>query len=67
MGIHKDFRCPLLKLLKEAGWKLVRHGDRHDVFQHPEQAVSLTVPRKLDDRHLGNELLKIAGLQQHRL
>jgi predicted RNA binding protein YcfA (HicA-like mRNA interferase family) len=62
-----DFRCPLLKLLKAAGWELVRHGDRHDVFQNPEHPGSLTVPRKLADRNLGNRLLKIAGVRHRKL
>ncbi len=57
------YRHALEELLRNAGWEIAHHG-KHDVFKHPDRPKSLTVPSKLNDRYLGNRLLRIAGIDK---
>ncbi len=47
----------LLKIVKQHGWELYRHGANHDIYTHPEKEGILTIPRH------GNEEIKKGLLQ----
>jgi mRNA interferase HicA len=57
----------LVKLLKDAGWYLARHGDEHDVFKNEDPAGKLSiiqVPRHREIKETtANKILKDAGLK----
>jgi len=35
----------LRKLAEQNGWRLVRHGGNHDIYEHPEKTDSIAIPR----------------------
>lgn len=55
----------LIRLLKEAGFELDRHGSRHDLYRHPETGIKIQVERHNKDIAAGtlNKILKDAGLK----
>lgn len=55
------FYRAITRLLKEAGCELVRKNNGHDIYRGLTGAT-VTVPRKLDDRDVVNEIKRRAGL-----
>lgn len=55
----------LIKQLKEHGWKLVRHGHRHDLYAKPGCKDSIAVQRTKGEVPKGtaNKILKDAGIR----
>lgn len=56
----------LLKLLKEDGWFLHKHGKKHDQYVHPTKENVLIIPRHpSSELKKGTEesILKAAGLK----
>ena len=55
----------LIRMLEEAGWKLVRIESSHHTFKHEGRREILTVPHPKKDLPIGtvNSILKKAGLK----
>ena len=54
-------RRDLIQLLEANGWKLARHGDKHDVWEKGGQRESVPRHREI------NELLAQAIIRRHGL
>lgn len=54
-------RRDLIRLLEANGWKLARHGDRHDVWQKGKELEPIPRHREI------NELLAQAIIRRHGL
>ena len=55
-----------VKILKEDGWYLLRHGKKHDIYVHPTKEGSVIIPRHpATELRKGTELsiLTSAGLK----
>lgn len=55
----------VIRILKQDGWYLHRHGANHDVYKHPTKGNSLIIPRHgAKELKKGTEksILKSAGL-----
>ncbi|MCT3662583.1 hypothetical protein CMU81_02585 [Elizabethkingia anophelis] len=55
-----------VKILKEDGWFLLRHGKKHDIYAHPTKEGPVIVPRHPStELKKGTELsiFKTAGLK----
>jgi predicted RNA binding protein YcfA (HicA-like mRNA interferase family) len=51
----------LVEALEEAGYSLARRSSSHYIFKAPDRP-SVTIPEKLDDRHLARKIAKAAGV-----
>jgi len=52
-------RKDLLKKLADAGCVLIRHGNRHDIYQNPATGKKQPIPRHTEiDEHLAKHILK---------
>ena len=47
----------LRKLAELNGWRLVRHGGRHDIYRHPEKSTPLIIERH-HSQEIGAGLMK---------
>lgn len=56
-----DYRSELLTALAQAKCEVVRRG-KHDIYKNPKNNKTITVPRKVGNRHLANTVLKQAGI-----
>jgi mRNA interferase HicA len=45
-------RIDLIRLLKEMGCVLIRHGGKHDWYQNPDTKISQPVPRHREIKNL---------------
>ena len=53
-------RRDLVKKIEEAGALFIRHGGRHDWYQHPETKICQPVPRHNEIKeHLAKHILKM--------
>jgi len=57
------FTPELIRLLRMAGCRFVRHGKGdHDISYTPVSCISFPVDNKIGSRHTANGVLKQAGL-----
>jgi predicted RNA binding protein YcfA (HicA-like mRNA interferase family) len=35
----------IVRRLRDEGWTLMRHGAKHDVYEHPGKPLTIQVPR----------------------
>jgi mRNA interferase HicA len=62
MGSFETNRAKLIRRLANEGWRLLRNGAEHDVYDHPDQAGVLTVPRhRTLSAGVARQIAKIAG------
>ncbi len=62
----KGYYEPLTKLLRDAGWRLLRPGEgSHEIWGNAGGGETVTVPYNCKSRHTANSILKDAGLS-HR-
>lgn len=39
------------KLVRKKGWRIVRHGAQHDIYEHPDKIYPIQI-----ERHWGKEI-----------
>ncbi|MCL2162530.1 MAG: type II toxin-antitoxin system HicA family toxin [Betaproteobacteria bacterium] len=56
----------LVKLLEQAGWKLINTRGSHHVFRHSERPGHISVPHPRKDLGVGllKKLMKRAGIEE---
>lgn len=53
----------LKRILRKAGFRFLRPGKGdHEIWQHPERKITVTVDHGTKSRHTANDILKKAGL-----
>jgi predicted RNA binding protein YcfA (HicA-like mRNA interferase family) len=56
-------RADLIRELEKAGCVLLRHGGRHDWYQHPQTGACQPVPRHREiNEHLARHILRKLGV-----
>lgn len=56
----------LLKRIKAVGWRLHRHGKKHDLYRHPTRSGQIPIGRHLSQevpKGTEQKILKDAGLK----
>ena len=55
----------LIRMLREAGWRLVRVKGDHHVFLHPDNPNNISVPHPRKDfgKGIAHRMLRTAGLK----
>jgi predicted RNA binding protein YcfA (HicA-like mRNA interferase family) len=57
-------RAELIRHPIEAGWALLRHGGRHDVYLNPLTGHKQPIPRHSEiDEHLARHIKKYLGVK----
>ncbi len=60
-----NFYREIIRLLKDAGFYLHRHGKgSHEIWMNDRLKSDVTVPRNLYVRHTANGILKKAGIKK---
>jgi len=59
------FYSALVKILKQYGYELFRHGKgSHEIWRHTQNGNTVTVPRSTKSRHTVNAILKQAKIPE---
>jgi predicted RNA binding protein YcfA (HicA-like mRNA interferase family) len=54
----------IVRLAEANGWKFVKHGKKHDIYQHPEKTERLLIERHWNQevrKGLYNRIKKMTG------